>query len=323
VAAASSAGAARAASPEASPEPLVLAWSAPGDCPPAAEVKRRVAAQLPASSRVHVDGQIERSGARYRLSLAIETAGTRGERVLEADTCEELVTSAAVVIGMSAAAAVEDDAREPAPEPDASDPPAPPPREAQATRAAAPAPPTREAPRERGGEGPGRRFALRAQLVGEAGTLPSAGLGGGLAVAYAPLERLRVELALGAWASQQATLDADATRGARFRLLGGTARACLALTRTVELAPCLGLEMAHLSARGFGAARVAEASAVTVAPEAAMTVAVPLGRGFGLRGGLGGAVPMSRNSFVITASGTVHEPAAVALRGWLGPEVHF
>ena len=32
---------------------------------------------------------------------------------------------------------------------------------------------------------------------------------------------------------------------------------------------------------------------------------------------------MSRQSFVINASGTVHRSDAVALRAWLGPEVRF
>jgi hypothetical protein len=155
----------------------------------------------------------------------------------------------------------------------------------------------------------------------DAGMLPSAAFGGGLAVGLDAYDRLHVELSGSIFASQETKIDVD--RGATFSLVSGGARACWALTRGISFAPCLGAEIVRVTGKGFGAARVSEEDAWTVAPEAAFTLRVPITRGLALRAGLGALVPVSRRAFVIAPYGALHEPSPVAVRAFLGPEVHF
>ena len=64
------------------------------------------------------------------------------------------------------------------------------------------------------------------------------------------------------FAAQDATVEGT-TRGASFTLLSAGLRACWSLTRRFELAPRLGVAVDRLSASGFGAARVSDASSLT------------------------------------------------------------
>ena len=298
---------------------LDVEWATPNECPSSGELRRRVAARLPVGLAVRARGRVEKRAARYRLSLEVSTASSRGERVLEAATCEELVESAAVVIAMSVAPAAERA------------------REEEVAAAAAPAtaaPPSAPAPAaspspERPSEAPLRRaeraparVLVRAELSGDAGLLPSAALGGGLAVGVVLARALSLEANADLFGSQDSTVGASAA-GASFGLVTVGARACYALTHGLEIAPCVGVEVARIAASGFGAAKVSDADSVTWGPEALVAGRFPVAGPISVRFGLGAFVPISRQSFVISAAGTVHQPGAVALRTWFGPEVRF
>lgn len=272
---------------------VTIEWSAPAECPTASEVEERVAARIPSDLAARARGRVEKAGARYRAALSI---GPRGERTLEADTCDALASSVAVVIAMSVIAAEE---HAPATAPEAPEParPAPPPP---------PEPP---------------RFAVGAEAAAATGTLPEAAFGGGIAASFAPIHELRVEIVARVWLESEGRVDS--ARGASFRLLSGTARACWVLTRGTELGPCLGAEIALAAASGFGVVRTEDVRATTWGPEVLAALRVPIAGPLALRAGAGAVFPLTRPSFVITAAGTVHEPAAIALRGALGPEVLF
>lgn len=305
-------GAVLATSPASASEPgegVDIVWSAPSECPTSAELRRRVTARVPGDAIVHARGRVEHLADHFRLALDIETRSSRGDRTIEAPTCDALASSAAVVIAMSVAP--------PAPDPAPASAAAPAPARASASapdRVLEPPPRSEEAR---------ARFLIRGHLIGDTGTLPSTAIGGGLAFGVRIVSGLVVEAGANLFASQDGTVGGTPERGASFTLLAAGARACWALTRRIEIAPCLGVEVERLSATGFGAARVAEASSLTWSPEVALALRLPIAGPIALRAGLGAILPMSRQSFVINAAGTVHRPEVVAFRAWAGPEVRF
>jgi hypothetical protein len=315
-------------------EPVTLTWSAPEECPSAAEVSARAASRVPSGARVGANGRVEKSGGRYKLVLRIES---RGERVLEAMTCDALASSAAVVLAMSVAP-VKQKTETPAGSGAARD-SSPSSASAEVARSASSSvrPGTEELrpmatdtnvrTHEQTVAAPERRFrssaGARLHAIGDAGTLPAIGAGGGFAIGFDPVEALHMEATANFWAQQDGTLAANATRGAAFQLVTAGGRGCWVLTRPVTFAPCLGAEMIVLSGAGFGASRTSDARSVTWAPDVSFMVGVPLGDRFLLRAGLGIAAPVSRQAFVIAAGGEVHRPAFVAARAWIGPEIVF
>lgn len=303
-------------------EGVDVTWAAPEECPSSAELRRRVATRVPADAAVRARGRVDKRGGRYRLALDIATASSRGERTLDASTCDALASSAAVVIAMSVAPVPARDEEATAAEADA-----PATTAAPATEPAGAAPSTtpdrpHEAPARRDAERPSR-LLVRAHVAGDAGLLPAAAAGGGLAVGVIVARDLSIELNANLFGSQDGTVGGTPSRGASFDLFAGGARACWALTHGIELAPCAGVEVARIAASGFGAATVSDAESITWGPEALLAARIPVAGPLAVRVGIGGFVPMSRQSFVINAAGTVHQPSAVALRTWAGPEVRF
>lgn len=256
---------------------------------------------------VKTHARIEKVGSRYRATLDIESARSRGERVLEADSCEALAKSAAVVVAM----AVAPEQEEAAPKKDA--PPSPPPAPEEE-------PVDRDVPSPREERTPAR-VGIRAEAVADSAMMPSLAAGGGIAIGLDPIERLHLEVHGAVFAEQEGRVDAE--RGATFSLLSAGARACWALTRGVEIAPCVGIAIDRLAATGFGAQKVADGSAIVVVPEGLVAARFPLAGPIAVRAGVGVLAPMSRQSFVITARGTIHEVPAIAVRGFIGPEVRF
>lgn len=316
-------------------EGVDVAWSAPDGCPSSADLQRRVSTRLPDDAAVRARGRVEKRGGRYRLALDIATASSRGERALEASTCEALASSAAVVIAMSVApASARDDEAATAAAASATTagstatstaPPAAAPAPAPAPVAAPAVTPSPDrgaasSPRS-GGRTP--RFAVRAHVAGDAGLLPAAAVGGGIAAGMVVVRDLSLEVGADLYAPQDGTVSGAPARGASFQLFAASARACWTLTRGIEIAPCAGVEVVRIAGSGFGALEVADAESLTWGPEALLTARIPVAGPLSVRLGLGAFVPMSRQSFVINATGTVHQPGAVALRTWLGPEVLF
>jgi hypothetical protein len=291
-------------------EGVDVVWSAPRDCPTSAELRERVTTRVPGDAVVRARGRVEHIADHWALALEIETASSRGERALEAPTCDALASSAAVVIAMSVAPPAV--APAPAPSPMLVPTPAP------ASDRVTPAMPDRAAPDESR-----PRFLVRGHGIGDSGTLPATAFGGGLAFGVRIVPDIIVEAGANLFASQDGTVGGTPARGASFTLMAAGVRACWALTRRIELAPCLGVEVERLSAAGFGAVKTADASAVTWSPEGTLALRVPIAGPLSLRAGLAALVPMSRQSFVINAAGTVHRPELVAFRAWLGPEVRF
>lgn len=303
-------------------ERVDVRWSAPRDCPSSAELTRRTASRVPEGQHVRAVGRVTKTGAKYKLQLEIEStrAGdalvSKGERSLEAEACDALATSAAVVIAMSVAPARDEPeaAPEPAPAP-ATAAPAPPPEAAEA-REPAIVVPARAETKKNG-------VTLRPEAVLDGGTLPSVGFGGGAAIGY-DLGRLHLEARGALFGAVDGTAPSDGGKGASFSLLSGGARVCWAFVASpIEASACGGVGIAHLGATGFGARAVRDGDATLVGPELGGSLVVPIAGAVRIRAGVFGFAPISRRSFVITALGAVHEPAAVAIGASVGPEVRF
>ena len=161
------------------------------------------------------------------------------------------------------------------------------------------------------------------------GSLPNPALGGGLALAALPGSGVAVGLAGALWATEQGTVPSTSrVQGADFKLITGDLSGCYALVRgTLELSPCAILEIATVSATGFGA--------VSNNPQTSATwFSVGLGarlrweptRHFGVALDVDGVIPtLPYHKFVITGAegGTVYSTQSVAVRSFLGPELRF
>lgn len=335
--------------PAAADAPSVdLTWTAPGDCPSGAEVERIVASQLPAGARVKARGDVARVGDRFRLVLEI---ASRGTRVLEAASCRELATSTAVIIAISQSKSASDPASIPDEPSSAERPNEPSSLEENAeprSSGAAPSPPPSErsdsthAPTSEEPEPPERRTSdehpeeatpaapkgrirpvVRADATVDAGMLASPAAGIGVAAGFEASDRIHVEAFGAAFFAQDTTIAEAPARGARLQMFTAGLRGCVSLTRGVELAPCLGVSLARLTASSFGSVRNGEATSNVWAPEALIGLRVPIAGPMSVRVATGLSIPLSRQSFIVTALGTAHRPSAVAFHGFVGPEVRF
>ncbi len=318
------------AAPEAG-DPLALHWTAPAGCPGAAAVHDKVLALTGSELRpAEARATTTRDGDGYRVHVVVGS----GARDVVAGTCDLAADAAATVIALSlvpelatrsdaahaANASTDSSAPPPAPRASVAPPPesaheAPPAdRLADADHATIPARP--------------RRALFAAGVFGavDRGTLPDVGLGAGFEIAFTP-GRFRFEAEVAPWLASSASTPPDAngvTEGGTFHLTTAAVRACYAVVDArIALAPCVGLGLDHVSAEGSGVARTREGSSTLVAPGIGVGAALRLTRRFALRALVEGEVPIGREQFVIVGGNAVHRPAAVALRGAIGPEVTF
>lgn len=231
---------------------IVLDEGATSACPSEAAIRARLdrylegtpAPAAPIRASLHV-AMI--SGA-FELQLIVEVAGALDERALSGPSCSSLLDAALLVLALRV-----EDAPAPVPE-----------------TAPAPAPHVREelgAPAPRAAPSPGvapipAAFVLRAEGTLALGTVPVAAPGAllELGARLGPLE-----LALGAlWASETGAWQ-RAGRGAVVTTIEGTVRLGLCIDLLpIVLVPSARLGVGALVARGVGADRVNEASALWV-----------------------------------------------------------
>jgi hypothetical protein len=81
-----------------------LAWNAPPECPQEGAVRERLQALTGAATqghrRLHAEGRIERVGKRYRLTLSVREGDAVRGRTMNADSCNDLASAAAVALGL-------------------------------------------------------------------------------------------------------------------------------------------------------------------------------------------------------------------------------
>lgn len=158
--------------------------------------------------------------------------------------------------------------------------------------------------------------------AGAAGTLPSFGLGAGLAGGVT-FTALRAELGVALYAPQRAEIGGGV--GGDFTLATANARGCIALVggTRFELAPCLGVSLDRLAGDGFGATTTTSQVAWIAGPSVGGLASVSLTRALALRATVEAVLPASRQPFVIGNVGSVHRPAGLFGRGQVGAELRF
>jgi hypothetical protein len=280
---------------------------------------------------------------RYRMHVETREGNHVGKRSMEAGSCGELASSAAVLVAILIdpdVASRKEPMERPVEALDAAQPtptaaPTPIPAPTSNPKSTATSTPSSiptiaaEAPRNATTvRSSARALVYDAGLLtgGVVGPLPIAapGLGLQLGIDVAPM---RFEVGGLAWLSTRATVDPAATQGADFQLLSFYGRACASFsTPRWWVGPCVGAEVDVLRGTGFG-------PGVTPHPNSASFGSVLVGGALRWRLSRSVAVPfqlegifsVGRPSFVFSGTdGTlVHQPASAGGRLTLGIEYRF
>lgn len=251
--------AARAQAPEspAAPQPaggLDITWQGPDDCDRGDALRAKVArllsgSQRSASEHIKVTVTVRHDkGARYVAELETTSAGGRGTKRLEGESCEAVALASAVVIALS----IDPNASLDAPEPSAEEPkPAPKPRPAPKAPPPKPrpAPPRVTYPYLHGSVG------VLFGLLDAPSVFTNAGVGG-------RHRRFSLELGGAVYQPREVLRGERGAIGAELRLATGELLGCYAVVplRIGALDLCPGFRVEYLSARAFGVSDPSEGS---------------------------------------------------------------
>jgi hypothetical protein len=228
--------------------------------------------------------------SRFQAEVRITSSAGSGARRLESASCETLADEVALVIALSASrvagsgAAIEDTA---------------------VSSALVP--------------------VLAAHATAVTGPTPRTALGAGATLALEGISALRLELGVTYYKQQADAFSTQPQVGAVFNLLRVGARACrIWRAGLVDVAGCLGAQVYRIAAAGRGDGIVRYAGTALVwGPSLGLFGRLRLLPWFAVHLALDAIVPVSRDRFVFAVFGELHRPAAVALQGFLGPEVQF
>jgi hypothetical protein len=296
-------------------EPLALTWDSPDGCPDRDDVEELVTQRLgerAVTSNLPLTASGRITQTPNGLLLTLRTP--HGERRLEAPSCDELAQSAAVILALLIDPHA---APEPAPESE------PEPESDSDTDASDNAPPTAASNQSRTWRG-----FVRAELVADAGLLPSVALGPGLAGGIL-LDRTSFELAA-TYLPTQTIPRANGGDVGELRALSARLGVCQDLLGRPGLGPCLFGEYTRLIGRGKNLASGGEdVDGGLWSLLLAARLSVPFGTAFAWMLELGIGLPLSVAEFTVGRPGnageteTVHETNAVV--GWArtGIELRF
>jgi hypothetical protein len=334
---------------------LNLRWDAPPSCPGRGEVLERIRAlagsSLDKTEGLSAEGRIARTNGRFSLTLLVRDGRQLRKRVITSDSCADLGGAAAItlalLLGVDVSAAettAPNDARgETAPrggEPDKSD------RKGEAggetrleqqrergekdreSRSEEPAESGRVSPD--GTASPSRsptrwNLLIRAPIMAaDVGPLPdpSVGLGLGVGIGH---ESWKIMVAGHVYRAQAVgAMDP----GAAFAAGADLERIDVHLTicrgwrwAPFEIAPCVGLAVEHLAARGFGQGVSPEQhSALWAAPSAGAVLQWYVLKSLALFVGGQGELELSRPRIVIDGLGEVRQLGPVSARMTAGVE---
>jgi hypothetical protein len=155
------------------------------------------------------------------------------------------------------------------------------------------------------------------------GSLPllAAGIGGAIAVEGLASFRLEVQ---GAYYLPQSTTFDQTSLGGDFQLLTLGAGICrLWNFGLLQWGPCVGAQVHHISATGFGGVTQLPGSTTWWGPSLRLLGRVNLFPAFGIQIAVEGMMPLSRPQFVFSDVGELYRVSAVALQVSVGPEVRF
>jgi len=296
-------------------------WDAPPSCPQRDEVLARIrslaGSALEQTAGLSMQGTIAPARGRYWLTLLVGEGRETRRRVIASDSCADLAGAAAITValllGVDASAVETAPPAAPAPKPAPPMEKLPPSDESSATLETSDAPaPLRS-----------WRGVVRAPIgAADVGPLPRAGFGVGLGAGVRHAS-WRI-LALGRVARRQTVNDSDAAGefGVELERITVELLTCRGWrSLRFEIAPCLGVALEHLDARGFG-------DGVAAASERAAWPALSAGgaahwyatESLGFFLGMTGYVELSRPRLVIEGLGQLAQLAPLALGATFGVE---
>ena len=231
---------------------LDLRWDAPPGCPRGDEVLDRIRAlagsSLDETVGLSAEGRIWRVDGRFHLTLLVREGPDVRKRVIASDSCVDLAGAAAVTLALLLGIDVRTAERR------ADEQAAAPPKQG-VTAAERSADGSDEERRDRSDERRGRwAVVVRAPVfAADWGPLPRPSLGAGLGVGMR-YEAWRVLLVGYLSAHQDITApELDGGVGAELQRMMGRLVACHGWrSLRFEVAPCVGLALEHIAARGFG-----------------------------------------------------------------------
>ncbi len=291
--------------------PVELDWNAPDaeQCPTASEVLAQVSKLVEATqpnerATVRVRADVRKLGeGRFRVELTTLVDGKKGRRVIEERSCAAMAEATVLILAWMVDPRVLDVAEPPKPAP----PPPPPPKP--------PATPPAPRPERRGVD-----LVFGVGAVADLGTLPSLGVGVGLAPGVrGSWWRLQAHGEL--WAHQTSRVPGT-DAGASFGLLSAGLDVC-AVPWRVDVGFCAGPELDRLEGTGFGVDSPRTDHALWLVVGAGAIARLPVVGPLSISAGLRAVIPTRRERFGLDGVGDVHRPAPVAGRAFLGLEVHF
>jgi hypothetical protein len=300
---------------EASARGVDLEWLAPEGCGDRARVLAEIE-RLLGHALSGVDGPRLKARATvskgerasWDLHLTTSLSEAVSARDVHGDSCAEIADATALIIAL----AIEPAAVARAPTGEPSKAPSPSPEPALAAPIAVPS--------------KASRLELRGftRLFGvlDSSSLPAFSLGGGLA-GGALIGAFRVE-AYGAYFGPRRAFVGTKGAGGDVTLTAGGLRFGYALLRgSLELGPDVGVEVGAMSATGFGVKSPGANQGLWLAPEIGALGAYAIAAWLRVTLGLEGLFPVTRDRFVLTGVGLVHQLAPATARAALGVEVRF
>ena len=324
---------------------LNLQWDAPPGCPRRTEVLERIRAlagsSLDKTEGLSAEGRISQAKGRFWLTLRVRDGSDVRKRVIASDSCADLAGAAAIslalLLGIDVSAAgpkADSDALgQGAPKDGARDADG---RSTNDQRSGEDRGERSDEPTERSEppaessaapEGPPsmRRWALLVRapiLAADLGPLPDPSLGAGLGLGLR-YDSWKVVVAGFVYRGQTVGTDGGVFgEGADLDRMSGQLVICRAWrSGQFELAPCLGLALEHLTARGFGQ-RVSPESrrAVWPAPSAGAVAEWYPMKFLALFAGLTGYLELARPRLVIEGLGEVRQLSPLAAGAVIGVE---
>lgn len=279
---------------------LDFRWEAPASCPTRASVLDAIQRQARSQDSARAEATV--TGPPWLARVRVDRAGERGERQLEANTCEELGQAVALIVAMAI------DRTEEAPRP----PPPPPSPVVQDVAKEAPEPKP-STPRKY------ESVALIGSFRMQSGLLPSLGPGGAIGVGATTLSSIELSV-YGAFFGRSTTAATQGLAGSFF-LVTADARAGwrIGLGRDAELVPYAGVTLAYLEGTGRGSLDNRTVSDWLPIPNLGLEARLRLSADVQAFLGADAGMPLGRSTFRFEGATTfVHEPAVISARGSAG-----
>jgi hypothetical protein len=280
------------------PLPIDLRWDAPAGCPELVDVRANIARGLPAvptGVAPMIVSVVVRAGdaEHWQASLDLRGVDWTATRTLKGASCAAVADAAGLVIGLALTNELA----------------------ARPVVVAAPPPPPAPAP------------SLSTPLValgvaGDAGALPSATVGGALALGWR-WTHARAELRGSLFASRGGDVAAFPDTGGGLSLASFAGRGCALWGWAVSVGPCAvaGVDRLH----GTGSGPIMTAAVTSLAPFGGLGLQAEgrLSRWVAVFASAEADFPLVRARFSVENLGQVHQPAAVSFRGAAGLELRF